>query len=239
MNRQGRIVHFEEKPRPERLDELESEIPGHGRGCLASMGIYMFWREALEKAIGDPALVDFGRHVIPKAIGEMRVQAHFFRGYWEDVGTIGSYYEANLQLCDPMPPFDFYDVVHPVYTHPRFLPATKVEGCTLRNALVSEGCILMGAEIERSVIGIRSAHRPRHAHPQQPGARRRLLRDAGGDRPRAGARRCRPSASARDSRDRARDHRQERARRPRRADPERGGRAARSTATATTSATGS
>jgi glucose-1-phosphate adenylyltransferase len=156
VNRQGRLVHFEEKPKAERLGELESEIPGHGRGFLASMGIYMFSREAIEKAMSDRALVDFGRHVIPKAIGEMRVQAHFHRGYWEDVGTIGSYYEANLQLCDPMPPFDFYDAVRPVYTHPRFLPATKVEGCSLKGALVSEGCILMGAEIERSVVGIRS-----------------------------------------------------------------------------------
>jgi glucose-1-phosphate adenylyltransferase len=156
VNRQGRIVQFEEKPSPDRLLDLESDIPGHGRGFLASMGIYMFSREALEKAMGDPALVDFGRHVIPSAIGEMRVQAHFHRGYWEDVGTIGSYFEANLQLCDPMPPFDFYDAAHPVYSHPRFLPATKIEGCHLRQALVSEGCILMGAEIERSVVGIRS-----------------------------------------------------------------------------------
>jgi glucose-1-phosphate adenylyltransferase len=156
VNRQGRIVHFEEKPSAERLDDLESEIPGHGRGFLASMGIYMFSRESLEKSIADPSLVDFGRHAIPKAIGEMRVQAHFHRGYWEDVGTIRSYFEANLQLCDPMPPFDFYDAARPVYTHPRFLPATKVEGCQLRQALVSEGCILMGAEIERSVVGIRS-----------------------------------------------------------------------------------
>jgi glucose-1-phosphate adenylyltransferase len=156
VNRQGRIVHFEEKPTPERLPELESEIPGYGRGFLASMGIYMFSHEGLDRAISDRALVDFGRHVIPKTIGEQRVQAHFFRGYWEDVGTIRSYYEANLQLCDPMPPFDFYDVARPVYTHPRFLPASKVEGCTLKSALVSEGGILMGAEIERSVIGIRS-----------------------------------------------------------------------------------
>jgi glucose-1-phosphate adenylyltransferase len=156
VNRQGRIVHFEEKPQPERLPELESEIPGYGKGFLASMGIYMFSREALERATSDRALVDFGRHVIPKAIGEQRVQAHVFRGYWEDVGTIGSYYEANLQLCDPMPPFDFYDAGRPVYTHPRFLPATKIEGCALKSALVSEGGILMGAEIERSVVGIRS-----------------------------------------------------------------------------------
>ena len=132
VNRQGRIVQFEEKPKADRLPELESDIPGHGRGFLASMGIYMFSREALDKAMADPELVDFGRHVIPKAIGEMRVQAHFYRGYWEDVGTIGSYFEANLKLCDPMPPFDFYDAVRPVYTHPRFLPATKVEGCALR-----------------------------------------------------------------------------------------------------------
>ncbi len=156
VNRQGRIVQFEEKPGTERLAQLESEIPGQGPGLLASMGIYLFSREALDKAIVDPALVDFGRHVIPKAIGEMRVQAHFFRGYWEDVGTIRSYYEANLQLCGSMPPFDFYDAQRPVYTNPRFLPATKVEGCTLRNTLVSEGCILMGAEVERSVLGIRS-----------------------------------------------------------------------------------
>lgn len=156
VNRQGRIVHFEEKPKPERLSELESEIPGHGRGFLASMGIYMFSRAALERAITRSELVDFGRHVIPWAIGETRVQAHFFRGYWEDVGTIASYYEANLQACDPIPPFDFYDAQRPVYTHPRFLPSTKVEGCALKSTLVSEGCILMGAEIERSVVGIRS-----------------------------------------------------------------------------------
>jgi glucose-1-phosphate adenylyltransferase len=156
VNRLGRIVHFEEKPGADRLDELESEIPGQGRGFLASMGIYMFSREALEKAVADPALVDFGRHVIPKAIGELRVQAHFFRGYWEDVGTIRSYYDANLLLCDPMPAFDFYDALRPVYTHPRFVPATKVEGCTLRGALVSEGCILMGAEIDHAIVGIRS-----------------------------------------------------------------------------------
>jgi len=156
LDGQGRIVHFEEKPPPERLGALESDLPGGGRGWLASMGIYMFAREALERALSDASLVDFGRHVIPRAIGESRVQGHLFRGYWEDVGTIASYFEANLALTGQMPPFDFYDVGRPVYTAPRFLPATKVEGCTLRSALVSEGCILMGAEIDRSVVGIRS-----------------------------------------------------------------------------------
>jgi glucose-1-phosphate adenylyltransferase len=156
VDSRGRIIHFEEKPGPERLADLESEIPGFGPGFLASMGIYLFEREYLERAISDPALVDFGRHVIPRAIGTAQVQAHVFRGYWEDVGTIASYFNAGLQLTQPIPPFDFYDSTRPVYTHARFLPATRIEGCTLNGALVSEGCILMGAEIERSVIGIRS-----------------------------------------------------------------------------------
>ncbi len=153
---EGRIVHFEEKPGPERLADLESEIPGHGKCYLASMGIYMFDREKLDRAVQDPELVDFGRHVIPWAIDEMRVQAYFFEGYWEDVGTISAYYQSNLDLCEEIPPFDFYDAKRPVYTHPRFLPPNKVEDCTLRRALLSEGCIVMGAEIERSVIGVRS-----------------------------------------------------------------------------------
>ena len=85
-----------------------------------------------------------------------RVQAHVYRGYWEDVGTIRSYFLANLALCDAIPPFDFYDAKRPVYTNPRFLPATKLEDCNIRRALVSEGCILYGAEIDRAVIGIRS-----------------------------------------------------------------------------------
>src|SRR5258708_11427668 len=94
MNRQGRIVHFEEKPGPERLKDLVSQLPS-GPAYLASMGIYFFGREALERSLKDPALVDFGRHVIPHALGEMRVHAHPYRGYPEDVRTIASYYQAN------------------------------------------------------------------------------------------------------------------------------------------------
>ncbi len=151
-----RVIRFEEKPTPERLPELASEISDLGRAYLASMGIYLFKREALVRALGDASLVDFGRNVIPAVIPVARVQAFPFRGYWEDVGTIRSYYEANLALCQPVPPFDFYDVNRPIYTHPRFLPATKVENCTVRDALISEGSILVGAEIEHSIIGIRS-----------------------------------------------------------------------------------
>ncbi len=156
MDASGRIVHFDEKPPRERLPGLVSELPGGGQGYLASMGIYIFKREVLEEAVGNPKLVDFGRHVIPEAVPRQRVQAFVYRGYWEDVGTIRSYFQANLALCDAIPPFDFYDAAHPVYTNPRFLPASKLEGCNIRSALVSEGCILHGAEIDRAVIGIRS-----------------------------------------------------------------------------------
>jgi glucose-1-phosphate adenylyltransferase len=156
VNRQGRIVHFEEKPKADRLPDLVSEIPGLGPVYLASTGIYVFHREALEKALEDPNLVDFGKNVIPEAVPRMRVQAHIQRGYWEDVGTIRSYYQANLNLCQPVPPFDFYDASRIIYTHPRFLPATKIEDCVVRRALLSEGSILVGAEVDHSIIGIRS-----------------------------------------------------------------------------------
>jgi glucose-1-phosphate adenylyltransferase len=149
-------VHFEEKPARERLPGLVSDIPGLGPGYLASMGIYVFRREILEEAVSNPQLVDFGRHVIPHAVPRQRVQAHVYRGYWEDVGTISSYFQANLALCQPIPPFDFYDGSRPVYTHPRFLPASKLEQCTVHNALISEGCLLQGADIDRAIIGIRS-----------------------------------------------------------------------------------
>jgi glucose-1-phosphate adenylyltransferase len=156
MDGTGRIVHFDEKPPAERLPGLVSELPGGGQGYLASMGIYLFKREILEQAVANPQLVDFGRHVIPDAVPRQRVQAYVYRGYWEDVGTIRSYFQANLALCDAIPPFDFYDAKRPVYTNPRFLPASKLEGCTVRSALICEGCILHGAEIDRSIIGIRT-----------------------------------------------------------------------------------
>ena len=156
MDATGRIVHFEEKPAPDRLPELVSDIPGVGQGYLASMGIYAFTRGALEGSLGNPKLVDFGRHVIRDAVPSMRVQAHVYQGYWEDVGTIQSYFEANLALCDPIPPFDFYDAAHPIYTNPRFLPASKIANCNIKNALISEGCIMQGADSDHAVIGIRS-----------------------------------------------------------------------------------
>lgn len=152
----GRIVHFHEKPAPDELEGLKSELPGGGEGYLASMGIYIFKRGALETTLAYDASLDFGKHIIPGSIAELKVQAHIFKGYWEDVGTIRSYYEANLGLCQPVPHFDFYDVKTPVHTRARALAATKVEGARMTNVLVSEGSIIVDADIERSLIGIRS-----------------------------------------------------------------------------------
>ena len=152
----GRIVHFHEKPHPDEVEGLRSELPGGGEGFMASMGIYIFKRAALEQTLALDASMDFGKHIIPGSIGNLKVQSHVHTGYWEDVGTIRSYYEANLGLCQPVPRFDFYDVKTPVHTHARALAATKIEGARMTNALVSEGSIIVDAEIERSLIGIRS-----------------------------------------------------------------------------------
>ena len=120
------------------------------------MGRYIFKRAALEQTLALDASMDFGKHIIPGSIGNLKVQSHVHTGYWEDVGTIRSYYEANLGLCQPVPRFDFYDVKTPVHTHARALAATKIEGARMTNALVSEGSIIVDAEVERSLIGIRS-----------------------------------------------------------------------------------
>jgi glucose-1-phosphate adenylyltransferase len=157
MDKTGRIVHFDEKPPAERLSGLESFLPGRkDPAYLASMGIYIFRRRALEEALSNSSHDDFGRHVIPAAVPRLRVQAHVHEGYWEDVGTIGSYFEANLALTGPRPAFSFWDAQKPIYTHPRFLPATKIASCDIAESLISEGCFIEHARIERSVIGIRS-----------------------------------------------------------------------------------
>ena len=157
MDASGRIVKFDEKPPADRLPGLASQVPGRKEPVwLASMGIYIFRRRALDEALSNAAHVDFGRHVIPAAAPRLRVQAHVHEGYWEDVGTIGSYFEANLALTDQRPPFNFYDAQCPIYTNPRFLPATKIQSCDVVDSLISEGCFIERARLERTVVGIRS-----------------------------------------------------------------------------------
>ncbi|MHA3771426.1 glucose-1-phosphate adenylyltransferase [Verrucomicrobiota bacterium sgz303538] len=161
---QRKVIRFEEKPkRPELLDELRipanllQELGHEAEKELfqASMGIYVFTRQALIDAL-DNNHADFGKHVIPEMIHKKRVLAYIFQGYWEDIGTIRSFFDANLNLTDIVPPFSFFDTLAPIYTHARFLPASKVNGATVRHAIISDGCIISDAHIERAVIGVRS-----------------------------------------------------------------------------------
>jgi glucose-1-phosphate adenylyltransferase len=159
-----RITRFLEKPKDETLlqdlrigPELLGKIGSDADEELyqASMGIYLFNREVLVRCLEND-LVDFGKHIIPQAINDSHVNAYIFQGYWEDIGTIRAFYEANLELTNLVPSYSFFDADAPIYTHPRFLPGSKVNGATLRQAIISDGCIISDAHIERSVIGIRS-----------------------------------------------------------------------------------
>ena len=145
------IVTFVEKPGPEQLAGLETE-----HGYLGSMGIYLFNREVLWETLSDGAANDFGGDILPRAVQQKRVHAYVHHGYFEDVGTIGSFFQANLELTDTVPRFDLYDPLHPIYTRPRFLPASKLDECNISRSLISEGCILTRCRVEHSVIGIRS-----------------------------------------------------------------------------------
>jgi glucose-1-phosphate adenylyltransferase len=152
---EGRTTSFHEKPLPEELDALEC-IPGSERPCLASMGIYIFRADVLREMLEESQAEDFGKQIIPAAIESRRVYAFLFDGYWEDIGTIRAFYEANLALTLPNPPFDFFNPKHPIYTRPRFLPPSRADGCHLDRSVLAEGCIIEKADIRESVIGLRS-----------------------------------------------------------------------------------
>jgi len=160
----GRISNFVEKPKdPALLEPLampanivaELGLPENEPQYEANMGIYVFNRDVLMEAL-DNDFVDFGKHIIPAAIKTHHVQSYPFQGYWEDIGTIRSFFEANLDLCSVVPEFDFFDAQAPIYTHARFLPATKINGGSIRHALLSDGCILSEAVIQDSILGIRT-----------------------------------------------------------------------------------
>ena len=153
----GRVVHFDEKPPRERLAGLGSRMPGKsGPLYLASMGIYVFERRAIEAALGAEGNIDFGKHVLPAMLEKQRVQAYLYEGYWEDVGTVRSYFDANLALTRPEPEFNFYHPRFPIYTMRPFLAPSRFHGCKIVDALVADGCMLERAEIESTVIGIRT-----------------------------------------------------------------------------------
>lgn len=126
--------------------------------CLASMGIYVFKREVLQEAL-DNNMSDFGKEIIPGLLGKKRLLSHIFEGYWEDIGTVRAFFEANLQLAHPLPSFNFFTQIDPIYTHARYLPATKVNLCTIDHAIIGDGSIITQAHIKRCVVGIRSVLR--------------------------------------------------------------------------------
>ncbi len=148
----GRITRFVEKPAD---PALQSSLRGYPDALPASMGIYVFDREVLFDAL-DGYEHDFGKHVIPRLIDTHRVYAYEHQGYWEDIGTIRSFYEANLDLCEPLPKFNFYDATAPIFTHARYLPATKIIKSRIERSVISDGCIINDAQIEHSLVGVRS-----------------------------------------------------------------------------------
>jgi glucose-1-phosphate adenylyltransferase len=165
FDRAGQIVAFEEKPDAGRLKAIGGSIPagatfGGGQGTdrpfVASMGIYVFSRDVLLEALHADGAADFGREIIPRALGTYRVNSYLFRGYWADVGTVDSFYDANISLTRAGAPFKFYDPRRPIYTHPRFLPGARLGDCTVRDAIIAEGSYLERSTVEESIIGIRT-----------------------------------------------------------------------------------
>ncbi len=161
----GRIIEFKEKPKGEALEEMRVDTTQFGltgeeaasRPFLASMGIYVFdYKKLTELLDEDPTRFDFGGEIIPSAIKKLNVQAHLFDNYWEDIGTIRAFYQANLDLASPLPKFDFFNNEDPIYTRSRYLPPSKVHASDVDNSMISEGCILNGVYARNSIIGLRS-----------------------------------------------------------------------------------
>jgi len=160
----GQIVGFEEKPKADRLAQIGSSVPAGAtfmrpdeqRPFVASMGIYVFSRDVLFDILNTHPYVDFGKEVIPASLTTHRVRPYLFDGFWADVGTMESFYEANLQLTRADAPFRFHDPERPIFTRPRFLPGTRADGCRIDRSVIAEGCRLQDCTIEDAVVGIRS-----------------------------------------------------------------------------------
>jgi glucose-1-phosphate adenylyltransferase len=166
IDEQGRVVDFSEKPEGESLKQMQVDTTVLGLSAeealqkpyIASMGIYIFKKQVLFDLLNNMAdSTDFGKEIIPAAAPNHNVQAYLFNGYWEDIGTIESFYDANLALTkQPHPPFSFYDEDAPIYTRARYLPPSKLLDCQITESMIGEGCILKNCQIHHSVLGGRS-----------------------------------------------------------------------------------
>lgn len=162
----GRVIDFSEKPKGEALIKMQVDTSVLGltkeqaklQPYIASMGIYVFKKEVLFKLLRESLeRTDFGKEIIPDASKDYNVQAYLFDDYWEDIGTIEAFYQANLALTQqPQPPFSFYDEKAPIYTRARYLPPSKLLDCQVTESMISEGCILKNCRIQHSVLGVRS-----------------------------------------------------------------------------------
>ena len=162
----GKVIDFEEKPKTqEKLNRVRTDptwleklgLQAHGRPYLASMGIYLFNARALVDLLESSDATDFGHELLPQTIANHRVQAHLFDGYWEDIGTVGAFHQANIDLTRDVPSFDFTFGEQPIFTRPRYLPCSRISGATVKNSLICDGCMIgRGTVIENSVIGVRS-----------------------------------------------------------------------------------
>jgi len=158
------IARFVEKPKDPAViaglalsANLEAKLKSTAgeKHCLASMGIYVFKRSVLEEALNN-TMTDFGKEIIPGLLGRSGLFSYIFEGYWEDIGTVRSFFEANLSLADPLPPFNFFDSRNPIYTHPRFLPPSKLNRCKMDHVVIGDGSIITNVTLRRCVIGVRS-----------------------------------------------------------------------------------
>lgn len=158
-NQEGEITSFVEKPSAEELQNWKSETSeksrAHGKEYLASMGIYVFNKSVLEKMFEEDPGDDFGGELIPNGIGKYKTLSFQFDGYWTDIGTIDSFYQANIDLCQDFPKFNLFSS-SPIYSRARMLPPSKVNGSYVKNAVFGEGCIVMADKIENSIIGNRT-----------------------------------------------------------------------------------
>jgi len=159
-NEDSCIESFIEKPAKELLPDWESDVSeqmkAEGKNYLASMGIYIFNKKLLVDLMANPDTKDFGKEIIPQAVGNKKILSYQYEGYWTDIGNIDSFFEANIGLTDDVPKFNLFDNDNKIYTRPRLLPPSKFKNTMIDKSLISEGCILNAKEIKRSVIGVRS-----------------------------------------------------------------------------------